>query len=488
MLSRSTQHKLALAFSSMILLHALVFWQEWPWIPIGFPDFTIFYTAGKILKQGKGAQLYDDRLQETVQSSFAPAAVAKRGSILPFNHPPFEALFFLPFTAFSFLTAYFVWLALNGGILTGAVLVLRKNLAVFAAVSPWLSVMIGFGFFPAYVALVQGQDSIWVLFCYVMTFGALRRNADFAAGLWLGLGLCKFHLVLPFVLVLLVLRKFRAIAGFAAVAACLGLVGLAAVGWQGAMRYPGYVLWTDRAAKYRWNFVHGNNPNLRALVLSLSPQGDSHLAQVVVIAASISLLGIAAWYWKRSSELQGVSHISVPPKPNPHTNSSREAASGQNRHGGPRIGPHTNSSREAASSESPARQCREQADECGESRQGRHIPHDLSHDALQLGMALAITATLLVSYHTWVQDMAIILLPIFLVLDVLLRRKTPSGWPGGLLWASIAILLCSPLYAVLLLRFSQFRFMALVLLVFFATTVMALKNPVIAKPATSEDR
>jgi hypothetical protein len=193
-----------------------------------------------------------------------------------------------------------------------------------------------------------------------------------------------------------------------------------------------------------------------------------------------------------------------------HRESSREAALGENRHGEHGIraytnssrdagfdegikeqhghGVHKESSREAAGGESPARQCREQADQGGESRQGRHIPHEIRHDALQLGMALAVTATLLVSYHTWVQDMAIILLPIFLVLDVLLRRKTPRGWPGHLLWASIAILLCSPLSAVLLLRFSQFRFMALVLLVFFATTAMALKNPVLAKPATSEDK
>lgn len=430
MLSPSTQHRLTLVFGSMMLLHAVIFWEEWPWIPIGFPDFSIFYTAGKILKQGQAAELYDDRLQEAVQRSFAPAAVAKRGSILPFNHPPFEALFFTPFTAISFLTAYLVWLAINCGILTAALLLLRTSLAAFAEVPAWLCVMMGFGFFPAYVGLVQGQDSIWVLFCYVMAFRALRRDSDFAAGSWLGFGLCKFHLVLPFVLILLALRKLRAIAGFSVVAGCLGVASLAAVGWRGVLSYPGYVLWTDRAAKFRWNFDHRNNPNLHALILSVWPRGDSHLAQLLVISASLALLGIVVWRWKSVI-----------------------------------------SSREAASGESPARKCGGDATQAQESLQERH------HDSLQLGMALAVTATLLVSYHTWVQDMAIILLPIFLVLDIALRRPIA----GRLLWSSIAALLCSPLYAVLLLRFSQFRVIALVLIAFFVAIAMALRAPPAAK-------
>jgi hypothetical protein len=446
MLSRSTQHKLALVFGSMILLHALIFWQEWPSVPLGFPDFSIFYTAGKILRQGQRTQLYNDALQEGVQKSFSPVAVARRGSILPFNHPPFEAVLFVPLSRVSFLAAYLIFFVINSAILAAALLLLRRNLPALAVMPSWLWLVIGFAFFPAYVALVQGQDSIWVLFCYVMAFRGLRRNADFAAGSWLGLGLCKFHLLLPFVAVMLVRKRFRAMAGFLVVAGGLGLASTAAVGWQAILHYPGYVLWTERVAKFRWNFAHENNPNLRALILSLSPAGESHLPQLVVIAASVALLGIAAWEWK--------------------------CAAGRDSRGA------------ATSGESPARQFQEDTTDQNEPRQGWH-----STDSLQLGMALTMTATLLVSYHTWVQDMALILLPLFLVLDVLLRRGTPTGWSGRILWCSIAVLLCSPLYAVLLLRFSQFRWMAVVLLAFFAATAAASHHLLATTPpAASANR
>jgi hypothetical protein len=51
----------------MLLLHAVLAWRSWRAISTGLPDFTIFYTAGEILHEGHGYELYDDRVQEDVQ-------------------------------------------------------------------------------------------------------------------------------------------------------------------------------------------------------------------------------------------------------------------------------------------------------------------------------------------------------------------------------------------------------------------------------------
>src|ERR1700737_4222431 len=96
MLSKATQNKLALYFSAMIALHGYVLWQARQSIPQGLPDFSIFYTAGRIVRDGHGGRLYDDALQESVQREFSPRALERRGSILPYNHPPFEAVLFVP--------------------------------------------------------------------------------------------------------------------------------------------------------------------------------------------------------------------------------------------------------------------------------------------------------------------------------------------------------------------------------------------------------
>ena len=50
MLSKLAQRKLALYFSAMIMLHGYVLWQAKQFILEGRPDFSIFYTAGKILR------------------------------------------------------------------------------------------------------------------------------------------------------------------------------------------------------------------------------------------------------------------------------------------------------------------------------------------------------------------------------------------------------------------------------------------------------
>jgi hypothetical protein len=417
MLSKPFQYKLGLYLAAMVVLHAAVVWQEWRLIPIGFPDFSIFYTAGKILRLD-GSRLYDDQLQETVQRSFSPA-VEQRGSILPFNHPPFEAVFFVSFTAFPYLTAYFLWLAVNLAFVVGLTVRLRISLVNLRALPLWLWILAGFGFFPVFVSLIQGQDSTFVLLCYGMAFVALRRNSDLAAGGWLGLGLCKFHLVLPFLAVLLPQKRPRLFAGFAGMGLLLGAIGELAVGWRGLLRYPAYVWQADHAAKYAWNFLHGNNPNWGALVLGLIP--ESSLSQGVVVVGSIILLGISAYLWRRAQ---------------------------------------------------PA-----------------------VHAGWQLGFALSMVATLLVSYHTWVQDMSILLLAILLVLDAISGKVSSPSWTRTTLWICAALLFCTPLYVLLLLQFSQLRLMAIVLLVFFVAIAASMKssinaatNDAPAGPPTSADR
>jgi hypothetical protein len=285
----------------MVFLHAVVLWQEWWAVPIGFPDFSIFYTAGKIVVEGRGAQLYDDDLQESVQRSFAPVAVERRGSILPYNHPPFEAVLFAPFTRLPYLTAYFVWFGVNLIIIMILVWPLRRHLSSFQQVPLWLGFLAALAFTPIFIALTQGQDSILLLLCYTMAFIALGRNSDFLAGSWLGLGLCKYHLLLPFMVGFVLQKRMRLIAGFLTVALLLGVVAFAAVGWNGMLTYPQFVWHSETTEKFHWNSEHRNVPNLRGFLLTVLPGGDTSWGRVLVGAISALLLGCASYVWFRTS-------------------------------------------------------------------------------------------------------------------------------------------------------------------------------------------
>jgi Glycosyltransferase family 87 len=273
----------------MLLLHVFLAWRSRGGVYIGLPDFSIFYTAAEILHQGRGPDLYDDRLQENVQLSFSPIALEKRGSALPFNHPPFEALVFAPFAHLSYLGAYLVWFGIDLGLVIVVLVLLRKTFAILGSAPFYLWMLAGLGFYPVFVALLQGQDSIFVLFCYTIAFLSFRRGREFREGAWVGLGLCKFHLVLPFVFPLLVLDRRKFIAGFLLVAVVLALLGLSAVGWKASLGYPAYVWAGERNQSYAWALL-GHVSNVRGLVESLCPPGNPRTRTWLILVICLMLL------------------------------------------------------------------------------------------------------------------------------------------------------------------------------------------------------
>lgn len=277
------------ALTGMLLIHAVLFWRTRERIGQGYADFTIFYAAGQMVRQGLGHRLYDDALQFQIQRSFASGVRIRQGP-LPYNHPPFEALIFLPLTSLSYPAAYAVWSLVNLGILLTLLLVLRSHIAILHR-EPlglwWLGAM---AFFPVFVALLQGQDTILLLFLQAFSYVSLKRKFDFVAGSWLGLGSFKIHLVLPLILFLLAWKRKKAVMGFALTCFCLGAVSIAIVGWPEAMRYPHYVLHLEKIMG-RGAIVPSDMPNLRGMVEGWSvPRAFPGAAHLLTAALSAGLL------------------------------------------------------------------------------------------------------------------------------------------------------------------------------------------------------
>jgi hypothetical protein len=295
-LDRASLRPILVSFlAGMIVLHAWMFFRLRREIAIGYPDFTIFYTAGKSILQDHGRQLYDLENQFAIQREFA-SEVKHRESALPFNHPPFEALLFAPLARLPYVAAYLVWAVFNIALILGFWNLLRPRLPSLHGFLPALPLLAMFAFFPVIMALLQGQDSILLLFLYGLAFSALATGRAFVAGLCLGLALFKFQLVLPFMLVLLVRRQWRAVAGFATTAFALLLVSAAVVGWSGVIAYPGFVLRLSRSGAQAGIYPR-DMPNLRGLIA-----GSLHLtglpATLLIVALSIALVALAAHWWR----------------------------------------------------------------------------------------------------------------------------------------------------------------------------------------------
>jgi len=396
----------------MIVLHAWMFFRLRREIVTGYPDFTIFYTAGKCIIQGHGQQLYDLETQFAIQREFA-SEVERRENPLPFNHPPFEALLFAPLARLPYVAAYLVWALFNLALILGFWILLRPRLPSLHAFLPALPLLAMFAFFPLIMAVLQGQDSILLLFLYGLAFSALATGRPLVAGLCLGLALFKFQLVLPFVLVLLIRRQWRAVAGFVVTAFGLLLLSAAVVGWSGVMAYPGFVLRLSRSGAQAGIYPR-DMPNLRGLV-----DGTLHLAgplhpaglpvTLLIIVLSIVLVALAAHWWR------------VQPGPQ-----------------------------------------------------------------FMLGFSLCLTVTSITSYHLLGHDLSVLMLPILLLAELLVSGEI-VGPARRILFASIAVLFFTPLYAVLQFSLREMNLMVFAVALFAAGTAIALTSKTgsasVGKPA-----
>ena len=291
MLKKQTQRKLALYFSAMIFLNGFLVWRSEHGITIGLSDFSIFYTAGKILRDGRGHQLYDLNLQETVQRAAVPGAVGeRRGAILPYNHPAFEGYAFLPLAFFPYRTAYLIWFSINIGFLAAVIAMLRQHLPCIGQVPLYLWVMGCLAFTPLIITLVQGQDSIALLFFYCMAFISLRQKAEFSAGAWIAAGLVRFQLSLPFIVPFLLIKRWRMLAGFCISGMILVWIALRVVGWAGVANYPAYVWNLEHRPKFHWIASSAGMPNLHGLISALLPQTRPGIMASLLLITSLILL------------------------------------------------------------------------------------------------------------------------------------------------------------------------------------------------------
>ena len=368
--------------AGVLVIQLLVVWNARQLILKGYPDFTIYYTAGTMVRQGNGHQLYDDRAQFEVQKLFAPQVATRLGA-LPFNHPPFEALLFAPITRLPYHSAYLLWMLANLGMLVALPFVLRPYVPVMAAWSNSTWTVVSFAFLPIFFALLQGQDTILLMFLYGLTFASLKREKQVRAGAWLACGLFKFHLVLPFLFLLLIQQKTlqrsrKILFSFVLVAVLLGAISIATVGLRQMIAYPRYVLGLE-ATMARGAINPSDMPNLRGMLYQFA--SNVHFFGVLVVAFSALLFLLAVWNSRR-----------------------------------------------------------------GEGK------------AADLQFAMAIFATVLVSYHALESDLCVLAIPILFLAGWLHEMSGSRKWTRLAIIASLAVLLFSPLHLVLIMRYSRLAY------------------------------
>src|SRR5579862_7213471 len=277
---------------AMVATHAFFLWNLRHVMAHGDPDFTVYYTAGRMLREGQGHQLYDSHAQLAMQRQFATRAETHNNP-LPYIHPPFEALVFLPLTFLPYTAAFFLWNLLNLGFLIGVVHLLRAAVQCLRLISPVDLYMALLAFFPVFANFHQGQDAILLFVLVLLAFRAWDQKHDFAAGLWIGAGLFKYHLILPLAVVLILWRGRKFLLGLLTTASAGILISLALVGWHQVLKYPGFT-WHILSQPLLGRIPFRQLPNLLGLIGGWSSQEYSGwLLPATVLVCSILLLLVA---------------------------------------------------------------------------------------------------------------------------------------------------------------------------------------------------
>ena len=257
------------------------FVQRFPQMQKGM-DFADFYAAARIVRDGRGAQLYDPSTQDVYLARYA----GRTGT--QFIHPPFETLLFVPLTYMPLTTAYGIWCAINAVLLSIAAILLSREVGL--PVSWQLLVLVCLAFVPVLLNFMQGQDAILLLFFFVLAYRAAACGHEFISGTLLACGLIKFHLAIPLFIPLAIVYSKKLVAGFVAGALTLVVVSAMVCGWAGLISYPQFLAQLPGIPLSGLHFEA--MANLRGLV-TLGLPGRTTASFWIILLSSIAVLGLA---------------------------------------------------------------------------------------------------------------------------------------------------------------------------------------------------
>ena len=251
-------------------------------------DFDHYYVGAQMVRRGQGASLYDPSAQKAWQLRI----LGRHGPL--FNYPAFVALLYWPTALCDLNHGYLLWATLTMAAFALSLYILNRSFCITEYY--WWLLLLTQLYVPLQATILSGQSDAFILLAYSLAFAALKSENPRVAGLALALGLIKFHLVLPFVLVMLLRKQWSLVCAFLLGAAALIGVSLAIAG-------PGSVLAYPRLLRVMQSLPYGGfhpamMPNLRGVVFLTTGRE----APLWLLAASA--IAALCWVARRWSSLE----------------------------------------------------------------------------------------------------------------------------------------------------------------------------------------
>ena len=261
-------------------------------------DFTATLTGAQIIRDGDGARLYDLDVQRTAQRGLlAPYSTntANSDTVLPYIHPPFEALLTAPLMGLPPGTLYLLWIGVIGLAMVGSVVLLARTLPL-GGDSRWLMLAAICAFAPLHQVLLLGQSSPLVLLGLCGAYAGIKRGRDGWAGVALALMVVKPQMLLVVGVVLLLQLRWRPLVVCGSIIAGLTIAAMPILGVLWPLRYAQFL-----AGIGQWSGNHNEYPsimhNWRGLIFHFAGGASASLAGFLIAALTAASLGVLLWVW-----------------------------------------------------------------------------------------------------------------------------------------------------------------------------------------------
>lgn len=288
---------IAAAVSTLLLAYYAISWARVTPVRERGTDFSASYVAALLLRDGDGAQMYDQQDEHARHLSLLPPGTVIN---LPFITPPTTALLALPLTLLDPGSAFRVWSVIE---------LLLLALAVWIAIraGPWpapsgrspraATVLMALAAGGTYAFLILGQIDGVAALGLAAAYMTWRRDRPAVAGFWMALAFAatKPHLAIGLGVWLVARRDWRALAGALAGCAVVAAVSLVLVGPGGLGGFISAL-----------GFAAGNTPGASTLGipgLVASWLGGGTVAVVIGIAGSLLAL---AGCWLLGARSRGI--------------------------------------------------------------------------------------------------------------------------------------------------------------------------------------
>jgi hypothetical protein len=265
----------------------------------GHHDILAFWSAGRLILQGKPGDLYDAASLTAIQREVIPEPVGMNG-YMPFINPPLAAVVFAPFAAFPAWGARLVWGCVNVVLAVGAAAWLSRGMARRERL---LATALIATSFPMYHALAEGQWSILLLAAGLAAMAAARRGAWGTTGVALAVLWLKPQFIILPLLALALGRQWRALGTAVLTGAVAVLAALPFTGLPPNQAYVGYLLdvvtshfsGAGAGAASAWQGDLASTEGLNGLLVGWLGQGSVGLVNVLWAGLVLVVGGLYAF-------------------------------------------------------------------------------------------------------------------------------------------------------------------------------------------------